>query len=268
MGMFDYTVNDIFSFEKRDVTRHMMYELHLGGKVKDSFKYLCSKLGVKDVPKDWSRVKWSKGKNYHWLILKKDNVTFAIRQYHSHYTIFSKREKGADDWNAKFSIFTFETDLDQLSDREKDTREWTDDLAKYIDQLFEFAAQDKIWALWNNLMFKREKHIKVKCVWSGSEDDISDIDLFNFACEEIFQKFLEVFSENDMLERVKEIRVGQQLGAYTVTSVMKAVKDDYYHGVGIKWKNDREEKWNDVYALTRWHFNEMFPKGFNLWAIK
>lgn len=262
MGMFDYSVSDIFSFEKRDVTRHMLYDLHLGDKIKDAFKYLCTNIGVKDVPKDWSRVKWSEGKNYNWLIIKRDNVTFAIRQYHSHYTIFSKREKGTDDWKAKFSIFTFETDLDQLTDKQRDQREWTDELAKYIDQLFEFAAGDKIWALWNNAMFKREKHIKVKCVWSGSDDDIDNIDMFNFACEEIFQKFLEVFSQNDMLERVKTVKVGDKLGEYTVTSVKKAVKDEYYHGVGISWKSGKEDKWNDVYALTRWYFPQMFPNGF------
>lgn len=262
--MFDYSVSDIFSFEKRDITRYMLYDLHLGDKIKDSFKYLCDKLGVKDVPKDWTRVKWSEGKNYHWLILKRDNVTLAIRQYREHYTIFSKREKDGNEWRAKFGIFTFHTDRDKLPKEERDDREHTEDIAKYIDQIFTLIAEDKLHGLWNSLMFKREKHIEVKLVWSGSEDDISDIDLFNFACEEIFQKFLEVFSENDMLEQVKKTKVGDKLGEYTVTEVRKTVKDNYYHGVGINWKSGKEEKWNDVYSLTRWHFANMFPKGFML----
>lgn len=264
--MFDYAVSDIFKFETRDVTSFMMYKLHLGDKIKDSFKYLADKLGVQELPKNLSDLKWSEGKNYNWAFVKHDKVTFGIRQYHNHYTIFSKREKGTDDWNAKFAIYTFHTDREKLTDDQKDERveDWTLDLNKHIKDLFKMAAEDQLWALWNNLMFKRPDYIDVACVWSGGQDDISKIDLFNFACEEIFQKFLEVFSQIDMLEVVKKTKVGDKLGEYTVTAVKKTVKNEYYHDAGISWKSDREEKWNDVYSLTRWYFSEMFPKGFML----
>ncbi len=153
-----------------------------------------------------------------------------------------------------------------MSDNEKDARvdDWALDLNKHIKDLFELAAKDQLWSLWNNLMFVRPDYVKVKCSWSGGEDDINNVDDFNFACEEIFHKFSEVFAENDMLEQVKKVKVGDKLGVYTVTAVKKTVKDDYYHDAGISWKNDREEKWNDVYSLTRWYFSEMFPKGFML----
>lgn len=265
--MFDYTVSDIFSFEKRDVTRHMMYDLHLGDKVKDAFNYLQKKIGVQKLPADLSKLKWSKGKNYNWAFVKQDAVTFAFRQYHDHYTIFVKKEKDNNEYRTRYGIFTFHTDRDKLkTDKEMDQRceDWFFDLNKHIKTLFEMAANDRLHLLWNNVSFKREDYIDVKVVWTGSEDDVSDIDLFNFACEEIFQKFLEIFSETDMFEAVSKIRVGQKLGEYEVTSVRKAVKDGYYHAVGISWKNTREEQFNDVYRLTRWHFKEIFPKGFML----
>lgn len=264
MGMFDYTPIDIFKYEKRDITHHMMYGLHLGSKVKECFAYLCDKIGVKDVPKDWTRTKWSEGKNYNWLIIKRDAVTFAIRQYGEHYTIFSKREKSGDEYRAKYAIFTFHTDRDKLPKGERDDREHTEDIAKYIDTLLEMAAEDKLYALWNSISFKREAHIDVKCVWSGGDDDVEDIDLFNFACEEIFQKTLELFSVNDMLERVKKVKVGEMFGEYEVIEVRKKVENEYFHGVGIKWKNKREESWQDVYSLTRWHFAALFPQRWNL----
>lgn len=264
MGFWDYSLIDIFKFEKRDVTSHMMYKLHLGSKIRDGFNYLAGKLGVQKLPKSLDKIKWYEGKNYHWAFIQDENVTFGIRQYHNHYTIFVKREKGEDDWKAKYSIFTFHTDRDQLSDKEQDERveDWTFDLNKHIKDLFKMAKEDQLHGLWNNRMFERPDYIKVKNVWNGGEDDVNDIELFIFACEEMFNKFLEVFAQTDMLDHIKKVKKGDKLGNYTVLDVKTKVEDDYYHAVGIKWKSEREEKFEDVYSLTRWHFAEVFPNGY------
>jgi hypothetical protein len=270
MGMFDYSPIDIFKFEKRDVTNYMLYKLHLGSKIKDCFNYLGSKLGVQELPESLSDLKWSEGKNYDWAFFKKDNVTFGLRQYHEHFTIFTKREKAEDDWNARYSIFTFHANTEKMNEfeRAKHEREYdehhTIELQKYIGELIEMAKKNELHALWNDYSFKRSKYIDVKCYWSGGDSDIEDIDGFNYACEEIFNKSLEVFAENDMHEAVKKVKIGDKLGEYTVTGVNKALKDGYYHNVGIKWKSDKKEEFNDVYRLTRWHFALLFPQRWNI----
>lgn len=268
--MFDYTPIDIFKFEKRDVTNFMLYKLHLGSKIKDCFNYLGSKLGIQKLPKSLSKLKWSKGKNYDWAFFVKDNVTFGLRQYRDHFTIFTKKEKGDDDWNSKYTIFTFHVNRDKMTDAERDKYEnefddhYTIELQKYIDELIELAKNDHIHSLWNTVTFKRSDYIDVKCYWSGGDSDIDDIDGFNYACEEIFQKSLEVFSENDMFDALKKIKIGDKLGEYTVTGVAKTLKDNYYHNVGLNWKSNKKEEFNDVYRLTRWHFALLFPQRWNL----
>lgn len=263
--MFNYSPIDIFKFEKRDVTNFMLYKLHLGSKIKDCFNYLGSKLGVQELPKSLSDLKWSKGKSYNWAFFKKDNVTFALRQYRDHFTIFTKKEKGEDYWNVRYSIFTFHANTDKMTDEQRAKHEnlsddhHTIELQKYIAELIDMAKKNELHALWNNYSFKRSEYIDVKCYWSGGDTDIENIDGFNYACEEIFQKALEVFSENDMLEAVKKVKVGDKLGEYTVTSVKKKVEDGYYHAVGIGWKSDKKVEFHDVYSLTRWHFALLFP---------
>jgi hypothetical protein len=91
--------------------------------------------------------------------------------------------------------------------------------------------------------------------------------MFIFACDELFQRYLEIFSETEMLEKIKTMKVGDKIGddkyPYEVVEIRTEVKDDYYHGVGLVLKQTNftgktEEKWDDVYSLTRWRYNEVF----------
>jgi len=258
-----FTKHDVFKFDKNDITMHMYYDLKLCEKLKSAFDYLLTKLPVQKLKKDLSKLKWNKGKNYNWAIIQKDNVIFILRQYQSHFTIFTKVVK-EDRYGTKLGCFTFNTDSDMLSDDESDARCDNEfyDLNKYIVALMDFIGEGNIHSLWNDFSFKREKYIKIKNVWNGGEY-FSSIDDFIFCLEELFGKYLELFAQTDMFEKIKTIKKGEMLGTHKVLDVKTDLKDEYYHGVGLilKGTNGADSKsWQDVYSLTRWYYGSIFPE--------
>ena len=70
--------------------------------------------------------------------------------------------------------------------------------------------------------------------------------------------------ENDMIDKIKTIKVGDMLGAYKVTEVNTKVKDGYYHDAGLSLQNTNfkkeKSKWQDVYSLCMFYFRYVFPE--------
>ncbi len=260
---FDYCLQDIFSFESRDIVTHMMYNMKLGDKFKESFVYLQNKMEIQEF-NSLEKLKWDKGKSYDWAGTKKENVIFIIRKYRSHFTVFYKVEKKNDDYYASYGCFTYHTDKDKLPKELWDVYPDNDfiELNKSISDIFKLIADGLGGMLWNSASLPRPKYVNIKTIWSGGVESVSSIDEFIYCCEEIFSRYLEIFSKTDMLEKIKEFKVGQILNnKYEIIDIRTDVKNEYYHGVGLTLKgtNGREsEDWKDVYSLTRWYLDDVF----------
>jgi hypothetical protein len=267
---------EIFKFEKSDINMYIFYDLKIREKFVKAFGYLIGKLGVNEYKDklNLDKIKWSKGKNYDYLAIHQDNIHLLFRRYGSHFTIFYKHKhkisKYGDDYDdeygSRYGVFTFETDTSHLSDKDRDNyyQNEAKDLNKHLSVIFDMIRDNKAHMFWNPLCLKlpkakeREKHIKIKSVWTGGES-ITSIDLLIFAVEEMFQKYLEVFSETDMLEKIKTLKKGDKCGSNTVVKTHTKVKDGYFHDAGITWKTaHKEEEFRDVYCLTRYGYEEVF----------
>ncbi len=264
-SLSEYSLNSLFSFDKGDITRHMMYELKLTCKFKDSFEYLCGKLPVQEV-KPLSEIKWDEGKNYDWAIINDGLVTLIIRHYQTHFTIFFKNENKENEYRTRHGCFTFYSNTGKMEDWNSDMHNENNfiGLDACMKDLLKLILDGNIQCLWNPYSFKRPEYVEVKNIWDGGDMDISSIDDFIYCCDELFSKHLEKFAETEMLDRLKTIKVDDMLGVYKVISVNTEIKDDYYHSAGLKLKNtnfkDSKEDWCDVYSLTRYYLYYVFPE--------
>jgi hypothetical protein len=255
-------LKEIFNFDKNVVTSYIMYELKLGGKFKEAFNYISSSLPNQRLKK-LEKLKWDEGKNYDWAIIKKKEVTLIIRKYQTHFTIFFKNVNKEISWFNKYGCFTFHSDLEKMSDEDNDKYVESNftDLDNSMEDLIKIISKDEIHTLWNEYCFPRPKHVVIKNIWNGA-DDLSSIDDFIFCCEELFNKYLELFAKTDMFEKIKSIRVGDKLNnKYEVLDVSTAVKDGYFHDIGLMLKGTNgvdDVSWKDVYSLTRWYLNDIF----------
>ncbi len=273
----EYKLSDLFGFEERDITSHMMRELKLGRKFKDSFNYILTKLPIQKLKADLSKLKWDEGKNYDWAIIKDGLVTLIFRKYSDHFTIFFKVEAGPEDdytltYNKGYGCFSFHTNKDKLSDEDSDSRVDDNflDLNKYIKAIIKLLADGDVHSLWNSYSLKnpdevsRPEYIELKNIWNGGNEDISSINDFIFCCDELFNKYLELFAQTDMMNKIKKIKAGDMLGVYKVVRVNPKTKDSYYHDAGLELKNtnfkDSKPSWADVYSLTRYYLNYVFPE--------
>lgn len=248
-----YKLRDIFSFSERDLYFYLLHEMNLSRKFKQSFNYIISRLPIHKL-KPLIELKWDEGKNYHWSIIEHDNIILIFRQYGYHFTIFFKNLNSSD-YLGKYGCFFF--DNNQNSDVDYFT-----ELDKLLPSLIQLLKDGDIQSLWNNYSFPRPDYIEFKNIWNGG-DDLSSIDNFVFCCDELFDKYLELFAETDMLDKIKTIKVGDMISTYKVENVITESKDGYYHGVGLKWHNTNFPEsgniWNDVYSLTRYYINYLFP---------
>ena len=273
----------LFDFDKRQVERYMMHELRLKEKFISGFNYVYKNLGTNLIPEDLSTLKWYEGKSYNWVSLvdnlEKPTVKIVIRHYHQHFTIFFKNIK-EDKYNIKdsedefndlysnrFGCIIMHTDTSKLSNKESDS--YVDDnfqdINKYLPNMVKLIQDGRAHCVWNPLSLtsdtekERPAHIDVRCIWDGG-DDVSSIDKFIYACDELFQRYLEIFSETDMFEKIKTLKVGDICGSYEVVGINTKLKDDYYHdkGLDLKGTNGSSERWQDVYSLTRYYLESIF----------
>lgn len=266
MKKTDFNDEIVFNFEGSDIQSYFNAELRIGRRLKKSFDYVVNKLGVQKLKESLEKLKWHETKNYDWCAVGNETTTFLIRKYRSHFTIYSKHKHKDDEFDffqRNFDIFTYQSNTEMLSAEEHDERVDNPcmDLDQSINQLFEIAGKNELHTIWNTYSFIRPKHVEVKVVING--ESISSYDLLIFACEEISTFGQQLFAENDVLEKIKTLKIGadfsSRFGDYTIVDIRtefpKQYSDPYYHGVGLTLKNKRDskEEFQDVYSLTHWH---------------
>lgn len=268
-----------FKFEKDDVVNHIRYELHTLRNLQTSFNYVFEKLQAQKHFVDLTKhkgeiklheVKADEGKSYDWIAVKSDNVHLIIRSYHTHHTIFTKKNKvdrigdNYDYENSRYAAFTFRTETKGLADRMHDA--YCDnkfiDLNAALPQIIEHCAKDRIHSLWNSAGFKRPEYCEVKNAYDG--ETIESLDTMIYCAEELSDKHMELFSQIDMMETLKVLQgkgvIGQKFERGTVNSINtefpKQYGDPYYHAIGIEvLTNDKKKEFKDVYSLTRWYMD-------------
>lgn len=252
-------ISEIFKFDKKDIEYYLLHTLKLRSKFINSFDYLLNKLCTNEIVSDLSTLKWSKGKSYDWVALHEDDLFLLIRKYRTHFTIFFKNKSHEN----KYGCFIFNTNKDILSDSESDARidDNFKDLNIYLKDIIVLIKTNKIYLLENSYAFKRPKYIEVKNVWNGDDNEISSIDSFTFCCEEMFHKYYELFSENEMFEKIKTFKKNDKIGSYKILKVHKKLKNNYYHDIGLTLQGTNgkdSEVFKDIYCLTRYYYNEVF----------
>ena len=260
---------EIFKFSENNIKRDILYENKLSEKITHCFNHLLTNKRIpinelkNDNTFDFNKLKISEGKNYDWFFLNNDKIIILIRQYQQHFTFFTKAKDYYEDRVNNFIIhFNREkiTD-DKLSDHFCDNPFLG--LSVLLPGLIKLLVDNNVHSLWNNLSFIRPDYVDVKNVYNGG-DDVSDLDSLLFACDELFNKYLECYAENEMIDKLKSFHVGDKFGkVYTIKEIKTDIKDEYYHNIGINFIQDgsTEIKWHDVYALTMWYYDALNYDG-------
>lgn len=262
------SLSESFSFNKRDVANYLLRTLNANSKFRESFNYLSNTLELNPVVKDLGELEWNKGKNYDWVALQDDNLTLLIRNYRHSFTIYFKLKDNTkeeslfnDMYYSRYGCFLFETDIDKVKNPDSYYDNKFKDLNKHLKSLINLIKNKRIHCLCNSVSFPRPKHVDVKNVWDGDDSSVESIDLFTYALVELFQKHLDIFSENDMFEHIKTLKNGDMIGYNIVLEVRTKLENDYYHGVGLTIKDHfHNEKYCDVYHLTRYYYDDIFKK--------
>ena len=278
----------LFNFKERDIQFYIEHELKTFTKCKGVFDYVVSnliKLGqsievtnLKDF--DFNKMKENEGKNYHWSVIQYKRMTFLIRRYNHHLTIFTKVDKGRNDYYDgkvyEYGAFMIETDFEKFGDKHDEMMEmywdapFTDlntifhNLVKCIKH-YEYS----IHGVWNDHSLPTPKHVEIKNIYHGTSLD--SIDKFTFAMEELSQIHLCIFAETTILKKLESLKgkEGENLtDRYILKEVRTEVKDEYYHGVGLTvidtFGGKSKDEWSDVYSLAHFNLEYVFPNGFHL----
>ncbi len=268
---------EIFKFDKEDITRHIEYELKTLSKFREPLKYVAkgliklkNSLVIKSLDKfNLNKVKENEGKNYYWSVFVYGTVTLVVRRYQHHLTIFTKVVKADDSRpRVEYGAFTLNTEFEKFGDKHDEmmdkyyNKPFTDLSVIYKDLVNLLLEKDRgIHWVWNSASLKRPDNVKIELIFS--ENSIHSIDNFVFCMEELSQIYLELFSETTMVQKLNELQTGECLlnTRYKIGKITTTVKDDYYHAVGLEiidTLNKNEKRFQDVYSLTRWHFEDIF----------
>ena len=255
-----------FKFNEDYVKVDFLHDNNIVKKIRYSLDYLIKHLPVNHLKKDnsfnFNKLKFDEGKNYNWYFLTNEKTTILIRQYRTHFTFFVQRNFH-EYFIKKLSVFTITDNFDKMDGDTNDA--YCDDnfksIREYLPELVKKIEENKTHTLWNDHSFKVPKHVDVKIGMIGS-DRVDSLDLVIFACDELFSKYIEVQSENEVLEQIKKYKVGDKLGdSYTITKVKTKLKNDYYHSCGLEFTNDNfpdsEPKWADVYSLASYYSKDL-----------
>ena len=273
-------------FNKSDVERKLIYELNTFRAIKDAFVYVHAMLvsqghsydlGAQSTP-DFQTLNWSEGKNYNWLALSIGDVggstEFLIRQYGRHLTVFTKLTDHLTHADLSYTektygCFTFNTNRDKMNSTRREEYDFIEnpfhDFQLAFPDILRLVNENKLHSLWNDRDLPRPSYIDVKTAFYGEQ--IQSIDLLVFGAEELTQKHLELYAENDMLDilkKLKEVDVigelfeGQSIIKSVVTDFPPQYCDPYYHGVGIATIDAKDKQsFHDVYTLTRYYFKNI-----------
>ena len=280
--------NKVFNFDSDEVKSKIAYDLKLFNRMENSFDYIHATL-VKlkkhvsgDSPKLIKR-SFLEGKNYNWVAITSGNVKILIRAYGCHFTVYTcleeERKWGVDKrysafiYHVKTNEITIDDEIEGIPKPKKDDVDYISD--HYMDYFFEkpfamfntqmdtligLVRKQKVRSLWNTYSFERPKFVRIKNIHCG--ESINSFDELIFCAEELSSIHTTLFSENDMLKAIKKFKVGDKFegdGIYhsgTITKVCTKVEDGCYHNVGL----EVDGKWHDVYSLTMWDLNAVFPK--------
>jgi len=266
----------LFNFDKEILVRHIEHELKTIYKFKGPLDYVIKTLTklrhsitITSLDKkiDLNKIKENEGKNYNWSTVTYKNVTLVIRRYRYHLTIFTRVFKDGKYPKTVNGAFTFNTDMDKFGDKHDEMMDYYydkpfTDLNVVIKDLLEklSTGDGSVHWVWNDYSLKRPEHVDIKV--SFAENSIYSLDDFSFCMEELSQIYLELFSENEMIKKLKEFNTGEKLNdRYKIGKIITEVKDDYYHAVGmelIDTMNKNENRFQDVYSLARYYFEDVF----------
>lgn len=258
---------DIFKFSEDHLKQDIIHEHGLIKKLKYSFNYLLKYIPINEINSKFSfkNVNFLEGKSYNWFFLVKEDVKLLVRQYGSHFTIICSAKEEDFGWFNRMSVFTIGTDRDKMDGETSDAHIDNHFLSfnKLFPSLLEHIQKGDVGMIWNNVSLVRPKYVDVKLALVG--ESCHNLDLFLFACEEVFSMHCVLFAENEMAVKVGEYNVGDTLGkAYTITEVRSKIDKEYYYNTGLSYTNnnfkDSKASWSDVYSLTRYHYSDIFPQ--------
>lgn len=257
---------EIFNYNERNIKFDLINKNNLQRKIKHCFKYLKNHLPVnvleKDNNFDFSKINYDEGKNYNFFYLVNDKVEILIRQYSTHFTFYTCTKHEHSFLN-KFAVFTIYGNTEKMEGDLSDS--FCDDNFKTISDLLpslvEMMEENNLHSIWNDYSLVRPNYIEIELALIGDES-IYSLDKLIFACDELFSIYLCKFAENDTLAKLKDLKVGDNMGGYIIEEVLTDVKNDYYHSAGVKYYNPKfppkKIEWSDIYSLTRYHYEGMF----------
>ena len=121
-----------------------------------------------------------------------------------------------------------------------------------MESILKLIKECRAYSLWNDHSVSIPKWIKVKVAVVG--ENISSFDLLVFAVEELSTLETQLYSENEMFDIIKRIKVGDVFGRSKVKRVSTELKDGYYYSVGILTEDGN---FKDVYSLTMYYLKDV-----------
>jgi len=261
-------LKEIFKFSEDSFKNDIVYENKLIKKLKYSFDYLLKYLPINTVDDKFSfdDIKIREGKNYDWFFLVKDDIQLLVRQYGGHFTFICINKDKEISYHSRMSVFTINDDRKKMDDKTSD--EHCDNNYLTMEEIFpsllEIIKKDNVHTIWNPLSLVRPEYTEVKIAQIG--ENTHSLDLLLFACDEVFRMNCELFSENEMANKIAEFNVGDMLGdAYKITEVKKDIDEEYFYSTGLSFINTNfpgsKAEWSDIYSLTRYYLEYIFPEN-------
>lgn len=246
---------NILDFDKDKLTNFINYECKLQKKIKKSFKFVVEKLGEQAVQKI-SNLKWLNGKNYDWAVLRSESVLLLIRKYRYHFTFYCEFVDPTNSTyrDVEFSIFTYYSNTSLLkTDDEKDERCENNfiDIDESLSSMLKVIKEGHSHLLWNSAAVDIPKHVSIELAMI--DQSLYSIDKLIFAVEELSTIEMQLFAENEMVEMIKKIKIGDVVGSHKVTGISTELTDDYYYDLGLYLDGNHK----DVYSLSMWYLNDV-----------
>lgn len=252
------------NFEKSSIESYLMYDLNVKSKFRNSLNYVLSKMHVHHLIDDLEELPWEEGKNYRWVAIISGELKMLIRAYRTHFTFFVKLrvkmtgdEEEEDFFYTKYGCFEFFSKTEDLKNSDEYVENNCLDLNSLILPLIDVITNRGLYWVSNSASLFRLKHIEIRNIWDGG-DNITSIDKFIFAMEELDEKHLEKFAKHETLEHLKTYNVGDKLGKYPITRIQTEVKNNYYHAVGLEIEKNGQKCFEDIFSLTRWYCEDFF----------
>jgi hypothetical protein len=276
-----------FKFDKRIIVDHLRYELNTISKFKEPFKFITKTLedlghSITFAPDiDLNQIKEQEGKNYHWSVIKHDKGAVLIRRYRNHLTIYTKTDKSrevgeGDDkrmyHDTEYGAFILKTNFEKFGDKQDYMMDTYYDapftsLNQVIQELIPVLIDKGAHWVYYMDSLDDNKHIEIESIFDNN--NIQSIDQFCFCMEEIDQIHMSLFAENTMMKKLQELKAkeGEHLTKRYKIKEVRAELKDCYHGVGINFidtMQEDKEKWDDVYSLACYRFDEVFQEHLSL----